>query len=172
MISLLRKIIFKKEGQALVEFALIAPLFIMIFIMGTLQLGIFINFQIGIASAAREAARWGAVTSAGPSATFEESVNAIREKVSEEGVKYMVEILQWNDNYAKCDLYKLDEDSSYVSQGSGPNNDPDRVDGGDSITVQCSYEIPVVIPLPGFSDLIEGGAFEYSQYIQTTVEDV
>jgi Flp pilus assembly protein TadG len=47
-------------GQSLVEFALIAPLLVMV-LFGIVELGILLNVYIGMTNSAREAARAGAI---------------------------------------------------------------------------------------------------------------
>jgi len=56
-----------ERGQALPEFALIAPLFFLL-IFGTIQLGILFGGQIGLTNAAREVARYASTVPAGQSA--------------------------------------------------------------------------------------------------------
>jgi hypothetical protein len=49
-----------QEGQALVEFALIVPLFLMI-VVGIIQFGVALNFWLDLQRVANQGARWAAV---------------------------------------------------------------------------------------------------------------
>lgn len=57
----------REEGQALVEFALILPLFLMI-VVGIIQFGVALNFWLDLQRIANQGARWAAVD-CGQSAT-------------------------------------------------------------------------------------------------------
>lgn len=50
----------RADGQSLVEFALIAPLLVIV-LFGIVELGILLNVYIGMTNSAREAARAGAI---------------------------------------------------------------------------------------------------------------
>jgi hypothetical protein len=50
----------RQDGQALVEFALIAPLFLML-VVGVIQFGVAINFWFDLQRSANEGARWAVV---------------------------------------------------------------------------------------------------------------
>lgn len=52
-----------QRGQALTEFALVAPLFFLL-IFGVIQMGILLGGQIGLTNAAREVARYASTVSA------------------------------------------------------------------------------------------------------------
>lgn len=56
------KILKKQKGQALVEFAIILPLLLML-VMGILQFGMMLNVYLAIENASREGARAGIVGS-------------------------------------------------------------------------------------------------------------
>lgn len=60
---LVRRLSGRPQGQALVEFALIAPLFLMV-LVGVIVLGIVVFYNQQLSNAAREAARFAAVHSA------------------------------------------------------------------------------------------------------------
>ena len=49
----------KEKGQGLVEFALIVP-FLLVLIVGIIEMGVILNRQITVVNAAREGARFGA----------------------------------------------------------------------------------------------------------------
>ena len=50
----------RERGQALVEFALIAPLFLVI-VVGIIQFGIGLNYWLDLNRIANQGARWGVV---------------------------------------------------------------------------------------------------------------
>ena len=58
----------REEGQALVEFALIIPLFLMI-VVGIIQFGVALNFWLDLQRIANQGARWAAVN-CGQSAAY------------------------------------------------------------------------------------------------------
>jgi len=62
----MRAIVDRGRGQALPEFALVAPLFFLM-IFGVIQLGILFGGQIGLTNAAREVARYASTVPAGQS---------------------------------------------------------------------------------------------------------
>ena len=64
------------DGQALVEFALVAPLFFLL-IFAVIQLGIIFGGQIGLGNAAREVARYASTVPANSSAQAVTQANAV-----------------------------------------------------------------------------------------------
>lgn len=67
----------RSEGQALVEFALIAPLFFLL-IFGVIQFGVIFGGQIGLGNGAREVARYASTVAANTSAaTVTAQANAV-----------------------------------------------------------------------------------------------
>lgn len=66
-----------QRGQAMVEFALIAPVFFLL-LFGVIQMGILFGGQIGLVNAAREVARYASTVPAGASAgTITTQANAV-----------------------------------------------------------------------------------------------
>jgi Flp pilus assembly protein TadG len=70
----------KASGQALVEFALVAPLFFLL-IFGVIQFGVLFGGQIGLGNAAREVARYASTVPANASAaTVSAQANAVMQR--------------------------------------------------------------------------------------------
>ncbi|MFW5962116.1 MAG: TadE/TadG family type IV pilus assembly protein [bacterium] len=151
--QVLRKLFFEKKGQALVEFALVAPIFILIFFVGIIQFGILINYEMGISSAAREGARWGSITTYdATSASNDEAVNAVLGAAIERGESYMERFMGWElegeggvENGA-CLADWIDH------HGTVEDNIEGRPDGGDEVTVECWYKPPIIFPIPNVFD--------------------
>jgi len=69
-----------QRGQALTEFALIAPLFFLL-IFGVIQMGILFGGQIGLTNAAREVARYASTVPANQSlATIQAQANPVLQR--------------------------------------------------------------------------------------------
>ncbi|MFW5889652.1 MAG: TadE/TadG family type IV pilus assembly protein [Bacillota bacterium] len=128
------KNIFKREdGQAIVEFSLIAPIFF-IFILGMLQIGVIMNYQNGVLSAAREGARWGAIT--GNIDGDASRADDIEDEVVDKVEKY-IKMLTWNENLVEVD-------TGAVMFPDGPTNPK----GGDKLQVTVRYPLEPFFPIP------------------------
>lgn len=112
----------KEDGQALTEFALIAPIFIMLAI-GILLLGYFLYCHIIVVSAANQGARAGSALSADPDVPYTETVFKARQT-------------------AESTLSSgLNLDRSHVSVQAGQDF---------KLTVNYDFRFPITLPgLPG-----------------------
>jgi len=158
-------ILFKQnKGQAIVEFALIAPIFI-IFLLGMLQIGVIMNYENGVLSAAREGARWGAITgdiSGGGNGRTDD----IRDEVVDRTTKY-IEMLEWDSSNVQIKTNKSDL-FPYVT------GDPK---GGDELHVTVSYPLDPFFPIPtgllgGDGSNILPNTITIQHTVVTVLEDV
>lgn len=118
------------KGQAIVEFALIAPIFF-IFILGMLQIGLLMNYENGVLSAAREGARWGAIT--GNIDGDASRADDIEAEVVDKVKKY-IQMLTWNEESVVITV-------NFPKGSSNPK-------GGDPLEVTVSYPVDPFFPIP------------------------
>jgi len=103
----------RARGQALVEFALVAPIFFLLF-FGVIEFSI-INTSIGIYNfAAKDAARLGAIRGPTDASVDQEIVSLIAGRVADLAAAHIV----------KIEIYKSDETGAY-----NPTNNEDVYDG-------------------------------------------
>ena len=130
----INKFIKNEKGQAIVEFALIAPIFI-IFLLGMLQIGVIMNYENGVLSAAREGARWGAITGdVNGNGTRRDD---IKDEVVDKTKKY-IDMLEWDS-----DLVEVETSSSHMFPDS-----PTNPKGGDMLQVTVKYPLDPFFPIP------------------------
>ena len=137
MFQKINKFLKNEEGQALVEFALVAPIFILIFLVGTLQFGIIINYENGVLAAAREGARWGSIT--GDNDGNGDRKDDIRNIVYKKVGNY-INMMGWN----KDDIMTSKSDMTEFNEENGESG----ITGGDSITVLVEYPVELFVPWP------------------------
>ena len=148
-----------ENGQALVEFALVAPIFILVFLVGTLQFGIIINYENGVLASAREGARWGSIT--GDNNNNDNREDDIESIVDSKVEKY-IEMMQWDTNKATI--------STVIDKDSSSGDDPNKADGGDPITVKVDYDVDLFFPWP---DVFGGDeALTISHEVTTVLENI
>ncbi|MBT6068961.1 pilus assembly protein [Candidatus Peregrinibacteria bacterium] len=104
-----------RRGQALVEFAIIFPL-VIILLFGIYEIGIALSVQQTITYAAREGARIGALTN--QNSQIEGAIRAATEFIDESNERITIQII--------------------------PEAEVGR-DRGDELTVQIEYEMPLLI---------------------------
>jgi Flp pilus assembly protein TadG len=99
MSNVARKLFRDRSGQALVEFALVVPIF-MLLVMGVIEFGRAWNLQQTITEAAREGARRAAVFD--PTVTPTAAANAIKTKIQAAGFDSSQAIIGWQDCTTAC----------------------------------------------------------------------
>jgi hypothetical protein len=114
-----------RSGQALVEFAVVLPILLLLMI-GLVNLGILVNAQIVLTQAAWEGARAGA-TIADPSSGDDEITGAVRRAAS-----------------------PLDADAVLIAieptQSEYPRNEPGPLPRGYPLTVRLEYPLTLNLP--------------------------
>jgi len=122
-----------ERGQSLLEFAVVAPLFLLI-VMGVVDFGVGLKSWIQVTNAAREAARYGAVyCSAG-----EIDGTPVADLVVERAI----------DSATGLDL-----DPSKISVSSNC----DAGHSTESVTVSIDYDYKLISPLGGMMSFFGGG---------------
>ncbi|MDP4008599.1 MAG: pilus assembly protein [Candidatus Peregrinibacteria bacterium] len=109
------KLIINKRGQALVEFAVIFPL-IIILLFGIYEIGIALSAQQTITYAAREGARVGALTN--ENSQIEGAIQAATEFIDESNSRITIQII--------------------------PESEATR-NRGDELTIRIEYTMPLLI---------------------------
>jgi len=158
---LLKKIFRREKGQAIVEFALIAPIF-MFFLLGMLQIGFIMNYENGVLAAAREGARVGAITGNLDGAGSRKP--DIQGEVVDTVEKY-IEILQWDKSKVTVDTNSAEMFPDGTAQG------------GDRLKVTVTYPIEPFFPMPtGFigedDGNLLGNQINISHSVVTILEDI
>ena len=110
-----------ENGQGLVEFAIILPLFLLL-VMGIIQFGIILNGQITLTSASREGARLAVVTDPNEA----DADNLIRARVDSAAVALLLDINQININR---------------------NVEDENGDPTDMLSVSVVGEVPIIVPV-------------------------
>jgi len=149
--------LFNEDGQAMVEFALVAPIFILIFLVGTLQFGIIINYENGVLASAREGARWGSITGDADGDGSRE--DDIREVVNDKVDKY-IEMMGWDKS----------KTSINVSFDETLGDSSTELDGGDPIIVNVNYEMELFFPWPDV--FTNGNTLNIEHEVTTVLESV
>ncbi len=129
MIKRLCRLNVNSKGQSLVEFAILLP-FVLAFILAIIQFAIILNGQITVTHAAREAARFGVVSTA--------DSNVVDENGETE---WEIEITEKAQNSSTALLLNLDN--------IGISVDPSRIRGGE-LTVGVSGKVDIIVPLIDF----------------------
>ncbi len=139
----------RTRGQALVEFALVIPMFLLL-IFGIVDLGRYVYTNNALNQAAREAARVGAVSSRPDcsAGTRDACVNEIaRERITGFGVKAGMATSGAQDTpgvYVQCRRWDGN------NPGSSPVFDVVAISdcrGGDILVVQLNHDFDLVTPL-------------------------
>lgn len=117
----------RERGQALVEFALLLPVILMVLFL-VIDFGVGISRWIVVTNAAREAARLGA--------SGEPDSDVIKAKAVDTGAKLLTP-----------------DDVTVTYRDSDGNGDADR---GDSVKVNTTYEYRLITPLKALLDLGSG----------------
>jgi Flp pilus assembly protein TadG len=99
MSNVARKLFGGRTGQALVEFALVVPIF-MLLVMGVIEFGRAWNLQQTMTEAAREGARRAAVFD--PTVTPAQAASAIRAKIQAAGFDSTQANIVWQDCTTAC----------------------------------------------------------------------
>jgi len=99
MSNVARKLFRNRLGQALVEFALVVPIF-MLLVMGVIEFGRAWNLQQTMTEAAREGARRAAVFD--PTVTPTQAATAIRTKIQAAGFDSTQTVITWQDCTTAC----------------------------------------------------------------------
>ena len=99
MSNVARKLFGGRSGQALVEFALVVPIF-MLLVMGVIEFGRAWNLQQTMTEAAREGARRAAVFD--PTVTPIQAASAIKAKIQAAGFDSTRATITWQDCTTTC----------------------------------------------------------------------
>lgn len=125
-----------REGQGLVEFAIVMPIFLLL-VMGIVEFGRLMIIYSGAATASREAARYGA------------SVGA-----SESGIAHYRDCDGIRDTAMRISGLAPVEDSSITIQYDNPSTGffeascpPSQFELGDRIIIQVSLTFEPIVPL-------------------------
>ncbi len=135
----------RADGQGLVEFALILPVLMVIF-MGILQMGFLLSGQIGLINSVREAARFGSTAVASDSATASTYATNICNYLTGNGGGYPGIVRNNVAGYNPANLVKTGGNPTKVQYTTitGPDGLPDI-----QLRVFISYRHPLFIPLVG-----------------------
>lgn len=137
MISGLRN----EKGAAVVEFAVVLPLLLMI-VFGIIEFGLLIYNKAMITNASREAARAGIVYSTDPS-------TGVLNRLDEPGLEAIV------NNYCQNYLITFSSTPQPVATDANPPN-PETLPSGQLLTVTVTYHYDYLL-MPAFlSDLVGG----------------
>lgn len=144
----------KGRGQALAEFALVAPLFFLL-LFGIIEAGRFIFYYETLSNATREGARYAIVngyrsfTPTGPNdgTTFdtddysgEDVVQKVRDSaIGMVGSQVIVDRCWW---YTECDFKAAGFDPAAPTYGDG------NFLRGATVTVRAAYTYSTILPLP------------------------
>jgi hypothetical protein len=136
-----------QKGQALVEFALLVPIFL-ILMFAIVDFGMGFYSWITVTNSAREGARIGAVQA---------STTEIEERVK-----------------ATADLINED-DNMTVTVGCGPWSDPPPTDPcpsqqGESVVVKVDYKYDLITPLASLIAFLSGDTFGSTLTLSSTAE--
>lgn len=99
MSNVARKLCKDRAGQAMVEFALVVPIFLLL-VIGVIEFGRAWNLQQTITDAAREGARRAVVFD--PTLTVAEVQTAVRAKIQAAGFDSTQATIVWQDCTAAC----------------------------------------------------------------------
>ena len=145
MLKLIRRR--REKGQALVEFALLVPIFL-ILMFAIVDFGMGFHSWITVTNSAREGARLGAVQ-----ATTDDIIQRVEDT---------------------SDL--INEDAKMtVTVGCGPSSDPPPTDPcpslpGDSVVVQVEYDYDLITPLASLIAFLSGDIIGPTLTLSSTAE--
>lgn len=155
------------RGQALPEFALIAPLFF-ILLFGILQFGFLFGGHIGLTNAARDAARYASVLQVGDATTASTNAAATMTELTKSGGFLSRAI----PGYLSGNLVTAGTGRTAVCYAAFQNPD---LTWSVRVRVQIAYRHPLFIPLVGaLVDGIDGasdGTFRTSASEEMRVEN-
>ncbi|MFW6008459.1 MAG: TadE family protein [archaeon] len=152
---MIKKLFFDKQGQAIIEFTIVAPIFLILFLMAPLQLGMIMNNEITVLSAAREGVRWASITGGSSEAERKQNIEQI---VNEKVEDYLT--------MSNLDLNKLKNNTPKVKY---PNS---KAEGGEPVTVIVEYEMDLFIPtIDGIPDL-NTGVWNIAHEVTTVLENI
>lgn len=159
----------RDEGQALVEFALLLPVFLLI-LMGSIEFGSAIDHRTAMAYAVREGARVGASLGAGgtsPSSVDPAIVAAVQRGLTDPILmQYItsIQIFKANSSGQPTSTYINTYDGNGVLQGTAGWPASTRVTGSsaDSIGVRVRYDFHPNTPLATLIGLFGGGPAPYT----------
>jgi Flp pilus assembly protein TadG len=131
------------RGQALVEFALVIPIFLLL-VAGMIDFGLGLNASITVSNAAREGARLGVVTPLtasasdfiGPTGTIQTRVKSVLGTGLVSGATVTV----------TCERPAGSTPSTCMFQ-TPPTSPASAAASGDSVIVTVSYDYPMIWPL-------------------------
>ena len=99
MRTVARKLCGNRAGQALVEFALVVPIFLLL-VIGVIEFGRAWNLQQTITDASREGARRAVVFD--PTLTVAAVETAVKAKIRAAGFDSSLAVISWQDCTATC----------------------------------------------------------------------
>lgn len=136
-----------RRGQALVEFALVLPLLLLL-VSGILQFGILLSGQIALVNGVRDAARYGSVLQTGDAAAVAADGPDVRTRLDN--------ILQ--GGMPAYDPARLTASSACYLGYQNPNSSPATYSV--SLTVSATYKHPLFVPI--IAQIIDGldGSFD------------
>ena len=139
-----------RPGQALVEFAVVAPILILI-LAAVLQFGLIFQRQIGIENAARETARLGATWAATDDATAGTNAAAAWTALMGSGKLLQTNVQGYDANW--CPVSSVCARVCYYQSGTAPNPSaaPAPTDPASNkqvlVTAYVTYYHPLIIPV-------------------------
>lgn len=123
-----------QRGQALVEFAIVLPIMLLV-LFGMVEFGRIFYTQLAVNNAAREGARWAAVHAF-------TTADALKTKVGENAYVLDTNTVKNGTSFVYLDSNRVEQDL----------NDPnDRTRGG-SIKISVSYPVDIFLPIPTLLD--------------------
>jgi Flp pilus assembly protein TadG len=125
----------RERGQALIEFALTAPILLTL-LLGLIEVGNGLNSYIKVVSAARDSARLGAQTCTGVTTTCDAS---LRNLVSLEAAS-----LRGNESWVSTDICAATTAGVCISHFNNSSSASTN-----AVKVRVCYDHPLLIGLPG-----------------------
>jgi Flp pilus assembly protein TadG len=139
-----------RDGQALVEFALVLPVLLLI-VLGLMQFGLIFWAQVTLTQIGRDAGRWAATQTTSPcsggAAAVQAQATAIAAQSSLYGTSPVAATVAW-----------------VLQSGSDPCPPPDNKTTWD-VRIQLSHTIPIFLPLAS-----DGTCGSSCRTLSTTVE--
>jgi hypothetical protein len=136
----------RTDGQSAVEFALTAPLLLML-IFGVIELGIMFSIYVGMTNSAREAARAGAVYQYNGTPFLSTDTTA-QSKIDAERKKYITQIIT-ETIHPVVDPTTVKPTIIYTSTAIVDPDMPNVYRSGDMLDVQLSHDHPLFFGLLG-----------------------
>jgi hypothetical protein len=136
-----------ERGQAMVEFALIAPLFLMI-VVGVIQFGVALNFWLDMQRVANQGARW-AVVNSWPTCP-RTSANTLATHPGDGCTQTLRDYLA-NQRGAEGENFNV-----WICFPDGTGTDDDDIGDPVKVTISQKFRFMAIVPLPGID--ISGSA--------------